>query len=86
MGGENSTMYGCLEEEFSRLTQGKKKRVHLGQVLQLKLPTSAWNLDSAHLGVLFVLYRYLIFSQARLEDADQFLSSQNYPASLEDLS
>lgn len=57
MGAQNSSLYGVLEDEFSRLTQNRKNRINLGQILQLRLPSSPWNLDPSHLGVLFMLDR-----------------------------
>ena len=58
MGAQNSSLHRSLEEEFERLAYQGRPYLCLDQVLQLKLPPSAWTLDPSHLGVLYLLDRY----------------------------
>ena len=75
MGAQNSSLHGFLEEEFERLLQKGKKRLVLRQLLQLRLPAGPWKLDPSHLGVLFVLDRYIL----QLKSCNDVLISSTLP-------
>lgn len=60
MGAQNSSLRRSIEEEFTRLACHDRKYLLLDQLLQLRLPPSAWMLDPSHLGVLFLLDRYTL--------------------------
>lgn len=57
MGASNSNLARCLEDEFNRLAKVGRNYLVLDEVLALRLPPSSWNVDTSHLGVLFVIDR-----------------------------
>ena len=57
MGAANSNLRRCLEDEFHRLAKNGRDYLVLDEVLSLRLPPSFWTLNTAHLGVIFVLDR-----------------------------
>lgn len=60
MGSQNSSLRKTLEEEFSRLASRGEKHLTIEQLLHLRLPPSPWNLDPTHLGVLWILDRFIL--------------------------
>ena len=58
MGAANSNLNRCIEDEYKRLVKQSRDYLVVDEILAFKQPASSWSVDTAHLGVIFMLDRH----------------------------